>query len=113
MTDAKYLQSFSDRQPDMAFTHMHPGLVRAPIAIPQHWAFKPLYPVIYVLTYPFSISISESAEYHLHALLVGENGSFRRGPKGDLLENKGKGYFSSEEAKKKLWEHTVEVTTVV
>ena len=97
----------------MAFTHMFPGAVRTPIAIPQHWAFKPLFPVIYALAYPFSFSMSESAEYHLHALLTGENGSFRRGSKGDLLENKGNGYFSSEEAKKKLWEHTVEVTTVI
>ena len=97
----------------MAFTHMFPGVVRTPMAIPKHWALKPLTPLIYGLAYPFSISMSESAEYHLHALLEGENGSFRRGPKGEALENKGKGYFSTEEAKKKLWEHTLLVTTVV
>jgi hypothetical protein len=57
--------------------------------------------------------MSESAEYHLHALLEGESGSFRRGSKGEILEEGQGYYFSTEEAKKKLWEHTVEVTTVV
>jgi len=107
------MESFAEKHPDMAFTHMFPGVVRTPMAIPQHWAFKPLVPLIYGLAYPFSLSMNESAEYHLHALLSGEKGAFRRGPKGELLENKGKGYFSTEESKKKLWEHTLEATTIV
>ena len=97
----------------MAFTHMFPGVVRTPMALPNHWALKPLYPILLGLIYPFSFSMSESGEYHLHALLEGENGSFRRGPKGQALENTGKGYFSTEEARKKLWDHTLEATTVV
>jgi hypothetical protein len=57
--------------------------------------------------------MSESAEYHLHALLQGPNGSCRRGPKADILDKEKGFYFSTEEAKKKLWEHTLEVTTAV
>jgi len=107
------IESFASKQPDMAFTHMHPGIVRTPAILPKHWIFKPLKPFLYGLIYPFSISMSESAEYHLHALLEGENGgAFRRGSKAELLENSGSGYFSTEEAKEKLWDHTVEVTTV-
>jgi hypothetical protein len=83
------------------------------MVLPNHWALKPLYPVLFGLIYPFSFSMSESGEYHLHALLEGENGSFRRGPKGQALQNTGKGYFSTEEARKKLWDHTLEATTVV
>ena len=93
----------------MAFTHTTPRLVRTPMIIPTHWVLKPL---MSGLVYPFSLSMDESAEYHLHALLVGENGSFRRGPTSEILD-KGKGYFSTEEAKKRLWEHTLEVTTIV
>lgn len=80
--------------------------------MPSYTIFKPFYPLIYALAYPFTMSMGESAEYMLHALLSGENGAFRRGSKGDLLE-KGSGYFSTEEAKRKVWEHTKDVTTVV
>lgn len=96
----------------MAFTHMFPGLVRTELTKPAHWALEPLWPVMRTIMYPFSISAEDSAEYVLHALLDGEKGFFRRGPQGQLLKNEGKGYFSTEEAKTKLWDHTVEVTTV-
>ena len=55
--------------------------------------------------------MSDSGEYHLHALLEGENGSFRRGPTGELVD-KTVNYYSTEEVKKKLWEFTAEVTKV-
>jgi hypothetical protein len=95
----------------MAFTHIYPGIVRTPIfhPSPSSYFLRLLYPLWYILSYFFSFSPTESGEYHLHALLAGENGSFRRGPKGDVLKE-GEGYFGTEEAKKKLWEHTVEVT---
>ena len=46
----------------------------------------------------------------LNALLAGDKGFFRRGARGELLGKKG--YYVTEEAKKRLWEHTVKVTTV-
>lgn len=110
---SRYLQTFAAQQPDMAFTHMFPGLVRTGLTKPAHWALAPVWPVMQALMYPFSISAADSAEYVLHALLEGEKGFFRRGPQGQLLKNEGKGYFATEEAKTKLWDHTVEATTVV
>ncbi|KZP26909.1 NAD(P)-binding protein [Athelia psychrophila] len=107
------IETFAAQQPDMAFTHMFPGLVRTGLTKPAHWALAPVWPVMQALMYPFSISAADSAEYVLHALLEGEKGFFRRGPQGQLLKNEGKGYFATEEAKTKLWDHTVEATTVV
>jgi len=105
------IESFAARQPDMAFTHIFPGLVRTTMMKPTHWALKPLYPLLYGLSYPFTVSPNDCAEYMLHALLEGENGSFRRGAKGEILGT-ASGYFSTEEARQKLWDHTVEATTV-
>jgi hypothetical protein len=60
--------------------------------------------------YPFSISPGDSAEYMLRALLDGDNGVFRKGLNG---ENLGKTrYFSTDEGRKKLLEHTVAETMV-
>jgi hypothetical protein len=62
------------------------------------------------LMYPFFISPGDCAEYMLRALLDGNNGVFRKGSNG---ENLGKTrYFSTDEGRKKLWEHTVSETTV-
>ena len=104
-------QSFASKHPDMAFTHMYPGYVRTGFILPKHWALRPFHPVINGLVYPISISVNESAEYHLHTLLNGESGAFRRGPKGDVLE-KGSDYFSTEDARTRLWDHTLKATTV-
>lgn len=95
----------------MAFTHIYPGGVRTGILKPKHWALKPLYLLLYGLLYPFTVSPDDCAKHMLRAFLEGENGSFRRGAKGEIL-GKGTGYFSTEEAKQKLWDHTVEATTV-
>jgi NAD(P)-dependent dehydrogenase (short-subunit alcohol dehydrogenase family) len=105
------IESFAAQQPDMAFTHIFPGFVRTPILKLKHWALRPLNPLIYALLYPFSVSVDECAEYMLHALLEGEKGPYRRDANGELL-GKESGYFSTEEARQKLWDHTVEATTV-
>jgi hypothetical protein len=66
--------------------------------------------VVVPLLYPFSTSYRESGEYMLHGLLNSTKGAFAVGSKG---ESKGiTGYLGSEEARKKLWEHTVETTRV-
>jgi hypothetical protein len=44
------------------------------------------------------------------ALFDGEKGMFRRGSKGEDIGKTR--YFGSEEARKKLWEHTVETVKV-
>lgn len=105
----KCIQSFSEAHPDMAFTHTSPGIVLSSLVKFDHWALKPLLSLIKGLLYPFSYSIHDSGEQQLHNLLAGENGSFRRGPKGGLATSR---LYSTEEARKRLWEHTVEATRV-
>ncbi|KAF7974035.1 hypothetical protein HWV62_13563 [Athelia sp. TMB] len=105
------IESFAEQQPDMAFTHVFPGLVRTDLTRPAHWALAPLWLLMQAAMYPLSIAPEESAEYVLHALLAGERGAFRRGDRAQLLENAGKSYHVTEEAKAKLWAHTVAATT--
>lgn len=45
-----------------------------------------------------------------HAVFNNTKGVFRTGSKGEDLGKQR--YFGSEEAKKKLWDHTLEATTV-
>ena len=94
----------------MSFTHTFPGLVRTPILKTRDRFLQFIHPLTSALLYPFSYSASDSGEYMLHALLAGDKGSFRRGARGEMLGTGG--YYVTEEAKKRLWEHTVEVTHV-
>ena len=66
-----------------------------PMVMPKHRVLKYFWPVLYAASYPISISMAESAEYHLHTLLKGEKGAFRRNWRGEVLENAG--YFSTGE----------------
>ncbi|KIM76659.1 hypothetical protein PILCRDRAFT_77545 [Piloderma croceum F 1598] len=105
------IESFATLEPTMSFTHIYPGIVRTPIfhPSPSSYFLRLLYPLWYILSYFFSFSPKDSGEYHLYALLAGEKGSFRRGPKGEVLKE-GEGYFGTEDARKRLWEHTIKVT---
>ena len=64
------------------------------------------------LTYPFSTSYTDAGEYMLHGLLNSSSsgGFFRVGSRGEDIGMKR--WFGSEEARKKLWQHTVEATSV-
>jgi len=64
--------------------------------------------VIMGLGYPFSASYQESGEYMLYGLLNATKGAFRVGERGEDLGMKK--VFGSEDARKKLWEHTAKVT---
>ena len=94
----------------MSFTHTYPGIVRTPLIKTRDRFLQFIHPLTLALIYPFSYSASDSGEYMLNALLAGDKGSFRRGARGELLGKKG--YYVTEEAKKRLWEHTVKVTTI-
>lgn len=80
--------------------------------LPSHWALKPLAPLIHILAFPISVSMAECGEYMLQAMLNDKPGFWRRGPKGEVLANNGAVPFPTEETKKKLWDHTVEATSV-
>jgi hypothetical protein len=96
----------------MTFMHVFPGSVQTNILLSAQGVLRPLAWIIYVFTYPFQISKEDCAEYMLSALFGGGKGALRRGKTGDNIEERG--HFISDEARKKLWEHTVEVvgTTV-
>jgi len=61
------------------------------------------------LTYPFSTSIEDCAEYMWHALLSAKEGFSRTDEKGDDIGKKR--YFGNEAQREKLWEHTKKKTT--
>jgi hypothetical protein len=63
--------------------------------------------VIMGLGYPFSASYQESGEYMLHGLLSASKGACRIGAKGEDVGMEKS--FGSEDARKRLWEHTAKV----
>ncbi len=101
-------QEFAKRDPKIAFTHIYPGLVNTPGTRPTHWALRLISPLINLFVWLSAISPEESAEYMLFSLFDGKKGFFHRSPKGDDLGMKG--YPFTEEEKKAVWDHSVEVT---
>ncbi|KAJ7096963.1 hypothetical protein C8R44DRAFT_889551 [Mycena epipterygia] len=77
---------FASQNPDLAFTHIHPGLVRtSAFHFEFGWLLAPLaWLVQYILSW-FAISQDEAAQYMLYALLSGVHGLFLRSPKGDVI----------------------------
>lgn len=104
------MESFATQYPDMAFTHITPGVVRTNLVSFSHWALRPVNGLLRAAAYPISRSQDECAEWMLFALFDGKKGVFRRGSKGDDIGKKS--YYGSDEDRTKLWEHTVEVTNV-
>lgn len=65
------------------------------------------------MSYPFLVSASNSGEYLLYGMLNSGKGVQRIGPKGDEMSKLKDRVFGSEEARKKLWDHTVEVMSAI
>jgi hypothetical protein len=102
-------KEFSAQHPNLAFVHSLPGNVRGPIwKVSNHWALSPVNGLIFALLYPFSVSLKVCGEYMWYGVMQSGDGYSRRGPKGEDIGNKNN--FSTEEVRKRLWEHTVEVT---
>lgn len=76
----------------------------------MHWALKPFSPLLLALTYPFSVSQEVCGDYMLSGLLDDKKGAVRRGSHGEDIGKTR--YFGSLEARKALWEHTVETVKV-
>jgi len=101
------VNDFAAQHPDMAFTHIDPGPVRTSLAHFKHWALKPINLLMEAMLY-LGHSQDECAELMLFALLDGKKGVFRRDRNANDIGNYS--YHGTEETRKKLWEHTVEVT---
>ncbi|PCH35022.1 NAD(P)-binding protein [Wolfiporia cocos MD-104 SS10] len=90
------IERFAEREPGLSFAHAFPGIVRTPLLgrLPS------------LLLYPITVSPEDCAEYLLYALLTGGPGAHRVDNKaGDMGKRR---YFGSDEARERLWEHTVE-----
>lgn len=63
---------------------------------------------MYTPAFIMSMLTPRLGEYMLSALLQGEKGTYRRGSSGEDIGHKG--YYGTDEAREKLWAHTVEET---
>ena len=81
--------------------HIHPGMVNTPLVKP-HWTIRPLF----TLLGHFATTPEDCAEYMLYGLFQSDKGACRRSTRGDDI---GKyRYYGSEEARKRVWEHSKE-----
>ncbi|GLB43104.1 putative KR domain containing protein [Lyophyllum shimeji] len=105
------MQEFAARNPGITFIHAYPGAVRTSLmaSSDSRW-IRASSPLVLGLLYPFTTSLHETGEYMLHGLLNRKEGFWRVGSRAEDLGMKN--YFGSEEARKRLWEHTVKATAV-
>ncbi|KAG6815233.1 hypothetical protein H0H93_010493 [Arthromyces matolae] len=105
------IQEFSARNPDITFVHAYPGFVRTPLYSSADTAmFRGILSVMMTLVRPFSTSSAETGEYMLHSILSRQPGWYRVGSRAEDLGMKN--FFGSDEARKRLWEHSVNAATV-
>ncbi|KAJ6583499.1 hypothetical protein DFH09DRAFT_1029161 [Mycena vulgaris] len=80
------MASFAAQNPELAFTHIHPGFVRtSAFHFEFGWLLAPLAWLFEFVMLFFAIEQDEAAQYMLYALLSGERGLFLRSPKGDVI----------------------------
>ncbi|KAJ2922943.1 hypothetical protein H1R20_g14109, partial [Candolleomyces eurysporus] len=105
------IESFHERNPDIIFAHSYPGGVLTNLISSARSAWmRAVAPIANTLARPFLVTRHDCAEYMWHGLLTSTDGAIRFDNHGENLE--GKRYYGSEEAKTKLWEHTVDATNV-
>ncbi|OCH93996.1 hypothetical protein OBBRIDRAFT_810799 [Obba rivulosa] len=89
----------------LSSSRTYPSAVRTPLVQPDNRALRPLVGGLMALMSPLTTSAGDCAEYMLWALLDCGPGAQRRDSKGDDIGKKR--YYGSEEAKERLWEHTI------
>ncbi|EMD32230.1 hypothetical protein CERSUDRAFT_88161 [Gelatoporia subvermispora B] len=99
------IESFAEKELGISFIHAAPGVVRTPLLQPDSLVLRPVVGALMLLMYPFTLSAEDCGEYMLWALLNSGSGAQRRDSKGDDIGKKR--YYGSEEARSRLWEHTV------
>jgi len=97
------VQELSIRHPNVAFMHIYPGIVYTSLATRQSnpWYLR----AAAMMTKPFTVSISECAEFMVSGLM-----DEKRGKGWWLLRNHGEEIkptkFQTDEIRTKVWEHT-------
>ncbi|KAE9394640.1 hypothetical protein BT96DRAFT_827369 [Gymnopus androsaceus JB14] len=105
------MDGFALHYPNLALAHSYPGWVRTPLGLDS-----PTFIVRVIATLtnsrfsPFSylpLSIEECGEYSLNGILhtASTPGAWRIGKYGEDIGKKG--YFGNDEARDKLWDHTL------
>ena len=111
-------QSFAQKYPSLTFIHAYPGFVRTGLgSASPSTTLRLLTPVALGLFRPLSVSQNDCGDYMWYAVshtirdgssntTAGKAGAFRTGSHGEDLGRKG--YYGTEEARRRVWEHTVE-----
>jgi len=97
------VDEMSRRYPNISFTHMFPGFVRTSLV--NGWTGKLLFPLIY----PISVSMATAGEWLVSPLLspTFAKGAFYRDNHAD---DAGSNKWSTEETRKKLYDHVMSLT---
>ncbi|KAF7341503.1 Oxidoreductase andH [Mycena venus] len=100
------IEELAARNPTIAFTHTHPGLVKTSLFDFPNVAVRLLVkPVLWLV----AKSEADAREYHLHGLLNAKAGASRRDEHGEEM-NKEPAYGRGEsEASRRVWAQTEEV----
>ncbi|KIK65455.1 hypothetical protein GYMLUDRAFT_354750 [Collybiopsis luxurians FD-317 M1] len=104
------MEEFAARYPSVSFAHAFPGLVKTGImSASPSWLLRVTAPIVKGRLSPMRPS-ADAGEYLLNGLLntVSGPGAWRIGEFGEDIGKTN--YFGDEEARKKLWEHTVQTT---
>jgi len=102
------VEELAIRNPSISFTHSSPGIVDSNITsnLPAYMRIPLL------LAKPLAVSVADSADYMIYNLLRPENKSGSH-----FVDNKGNPtkkskYYGDEALRKKVWDHSAEVTGV-
>ncbi|TFK23777.1 NAD(P)-binding protein [Coprinopsis marcescibilis] len=102
------LQGFSEREPDIGFTHIHPGSVDTMMFQSQNWI---LHILLRLFAWIWTITPEKCGEWMLYALLQTKRGLTLRNGYGDE-EAAGTTEHATEQQKRAFWEHCVSSVTV-
>ncbi|KAJ2922975.1 hypothetical protein H1R20_g14133, partial [Candolleomyces eurysporus] len=108
------LAMYAEREPDIAFTHMFPGMVdteaNRPSAV-SSWLAKLLMLLLRPLAVLFYIKVDVSAENMVYGLLNGERGFYQRNTVADNVGPRNVSYAESD--RQAFWEHSLSATRSV
>lgn len=105
---------YAEREPDIAFTHMFPGMVDTEANRPSSvssWLAKLLFVIIRPLAVLLFIKVEVSAENMVYGLLNGERGFYQRNTVADNVGPRNVSYAESD--RQAFWEHSLRATRSV
>lgn len=105
-----HVQAFAEKQPNIAFTHIYPGVVRTSLLYGSNdWKLRLLSPLTAVIGHLAGVSAEECAEYMWRGMYASRAGWSRRDDHGEEVKAKSSPY--PPEAMDQLWEHTLKATS--